>query len=534
MATPHSFENTLRVHDAAFFNWLGGLRVDYGTVGAEDRSNFPILRVFASPDRAFASVVDLLVRLCWIDGATAQAMRDNADNFAVLPLPVATIFRGDSTPDPELRGTPKVFRKRWYNLQTRQWEQHPWPGHYRTPYTVSFWMTRRYTEAFIREWVMAQLGQRGVAETEVLIPVVHAAPWETIRQALRFDDFADNSELEGEEPRWIRFDATFALRTWLFRVVEPAQEEVQRVGAATRVSRTGSAVLPGDELGDDALGPSPEDVWSENLYVVPIPNVFLATVMVKTGDATVEPGLLAPAGRRPLRDDLHITAEVQADAVTVGEWPIVPDADGVAVYSYAFQYLASDPVELETLQRDPTADVIVSADSFVLPRAPRWERFHLFTLVRGEGGPVAVEDRTSLILRVAGIPPSAVQDVHLHAIDVRHVVRQTPVAPATTVTGGGFVTRTWTGLAKRGYLVILVLTATSGGANVAVFTDDAAVPTQTIQRTLDASVNAGAAVLMQPSRDSLVLKVPTSMTVEAAYIQVFDGPFNGHTIGFDT
>lgn len=534
MAQPHSFEDTLRVHDAAFFNWLGGLRVDYGTVGTEDRSDFPILRVFAAPDRAFAAVVDLLVRMCWIDGATAADMRANADNFAVLPLPVATIYRGDALPDPELRGSPKEFRKRWFNLTTREWERHPWPGHYRTPYTVSFWMTRRYTEAFIREWIMGQLGAQGLQENEVLIPVVHNDPWGTIRQALRFDDFADNSELEGEEPRWVRIDVTFALRTWFFRVIRPGADEVQRIGADTRVEATSGRVLPGDEIGDDALGAAPEDVWSENLYLVPIPNVFVGSVMVKTGDATVEPGILAPAGRQPRRDDLHIQVEVQADAVTVGEWPIVPDADGVAVYSYSFAYLASDPVELETLQRDPIADAIVSADSFVLPRARRWEKFHLFTVVRGEGGPVAVEDRRTLILRVAGVPPAALQDVHLHALDVRHVVSQTKVAPTTTVTALGIVTRTWTGLAKRGYLVILVLTATSGGPNVATFTNDASVPTHTVQRSLDGSVHAGAAVLMQPDRDSLVLKVPTSVTVEAAYIQVFDGPFNGHTIGFDT
>jgi hypothetical protein len=124
--------------------------------------------------------------------------------------------------------------------------------------------------------------------------------------------------------------------------------------------------------------------------------------------------------------------------------------------------------------------------------------------------------------------------VHLHALDIRHVVSQAKIAPTTTVSGGGFVTRTWTGLAKKGYLVILVLTAPSGGLHIATFANDAAVPTTTVQRSLDASVNAGAAVLMQPDRDSLVLKVPTGMTVEAAYIQVFDGPFNGHTVGFDT
>ena len=106
MATPASWENTLRIHDDALFRWLGKLRVDYG--GPSDfpatfpfaasyptRNNFPILRTMATRQRAWASVLDLLVGMRWIDSGTAEQIRASAGDFAVLPLPVCVYERGD-------------------------------------------------------------------------------------------------------------------------------------------------------------------------------------------------------------------------------------------------------------------------------------------------------------------------------------------------------------------------------------------------------------------------------------------------------
>lgn len=536
MSAPHSFENTLRVHDVAFFNWLGGLRVDYGTVGGEDRSNFPILRVFASPERAFARLLDVLVRLCWIDGATAQAMRDNTERFAVLPLPIATIQRGDPVPDPELRGTPKDFRTRWLNLSTGQWERHPFPAHYRTPYTVTFWMPKRYTEAYIREWIMAQFGRKGVAENEALIDVVHDQPWGLMPQALRFDGSSDLSDLEGEEPRWVRFEFTFNLRTWFFRVVEPSEDDVQAIGFDTLVEST----RPPETAvgGEDSQGPTPELVQSENLHVLRVPPFRIPQVMPTTGNATVQAGVLAPPGKRSERGDLNLQVAVQADTVEMGEWPLVTDAEGVAIYGYNFEYLSKvGRVEMEVLQRETVAapatpDVIVSADSFVLPQTKRWERFHRFTVVRGANGPAAVADRTTLITRFAGIPNQPPQDFHLHHIGVRRLVSGTKVPATAQVAGAGETIYQWTGLARRPYLVIIILATTSGGSGIVTVEDDLATPTVQTQRELDATVNAGAAFLIQPDRDALALHVPNAITVEDVYIQTFGGWYAGHTVGF--
>jgi len=534
VAVPHSFEDTLRKHDAAIFNWLGGLRVDYGTVGGEDRSDFPILRVFASPDRMFAGVTDLLVRLCWIDGTTAADMRQNADNFAVLPLPIVSITRGDPELDPELRGTPKQFRKRFYNLKDRQWENHPWPAHYRTPYTLNFWMTRRYTEAFIREWVMAQFGPRGVSENETLITVEHDAPWGTFQQALRFDGSSDLSELEGEEPRWIRFEITVNLRTWFMRVVNEPADEVQRIGFDTAVEPNSKRTMPSHLLGEDAQGPTPEARQSENLYVVPVPVTRLPTEMVTTGDAQVAQANLCPPGTRIVRGDLTINVEDQADTVTLGEWSIVEDTEGVALMGVAFQYQSKDGrVELEVQQRDTSKlDTdpahVVSADSFILPQTQRWEKFHRFFPVRG--APFAT--RESVILRLAGIPNQPVQRIDLHRIDVRHILSQAKVAETTLVDAGTEFIYQWTSLASKPYLVTMLFAATSGGSGVITVEDDVATPKVQTDRSLDATVNAGAAFLIQPDRDSLALHVPKTITVEDVYIQEFLGTYNGHSVGF--
>ena len=535
MSAPHSFEDTIRIHDIGFFNWLGTLRVDYGTVGGEDRSDFPILRVFASPERAFAQVTDLLVRMCWIDGATAADMRDNADRFAVLPLPVVSIQRGDPLPDPELRGTPKVFRQRWLNLRTGQWERHPFPGHYRTPYTATFWMKKRYTEAYIREWIMAQLGLVGMAENEVLIDITHQDPWALMPQALRFDGWSDLSDLEGEGQRYIRVEVSFNLRTWFFRNVDQPEDDIQAIGFSTSVESTRQDRL--NEGGVDSQSPAPEDIQSENLHVVNVPTIHIPTIMLTTGDAAVQAGIIAPEGQPIVREDLNMQVTVQADTVELGEWPLVTDADGVAIYGYNFEYLTKDgQVEMEVLQRESVAapatpDVIVSADSFVLPQTSKWERFHRFTVLRGLNGPAAVADRTTLITRFAGIPNQPEQDLHLHRIGVRRITSQTKVAATTVTPGGGETLYEWTGLAKRPYLVIIVLATTSGGSGIVVAEDDLSTPKFQVDRALDATVNAGAAFLIQPDRDSLALHVPDSITVEDVYVHQFLGTYTGHTVG---
>lgn len=534
MSAPHSFEDTLRKHDAAIFNWLGRLRVDYGTVGGEDRSDFPILRVFASPERAFARVVDTLVRLCWIDGGTAAEMRDSADDFAVLPLPIVSITRGDPELDPELRGTPKQYRKRHYNLKTREWENHPWPAHYRTPYTLNFWMQKRYTEAYIREWIMSEFGPVGVGENETLIPVIHDEPWGEDLQALRHDGTSDLSDLEGEEPRWIRFELTVNLRTWFYRRTNDPADEAQRIGIDTAVEGNSDRTLPKHLLGTDAQGPTPEARQSENLYVVPIPVTRLPIEMVATGAGTVQSAVLHPPRKRITRGDLQVDVEVQADTVTLGEWPIVEDAEGVAIYGMAFDYLSRDGrVELEVQQRDTSkldADPahVVNSDSFILPQTRRWSKFHRFTVARG--APFAT--RESILFRLAGIPNQIPQGVHLHNIDVRHVLSQTKVAETTLVDAGTEFIYEWTSLASKPYLVIMLFAATTGGSGVITFEDDVSTPTRSVDRSLDSTVNAGAALLIQPDRDSLALHVPKTITVETVYLQAFLGTYNGHTVGY--
>jgi hypothetical protein len=542
MATPHTFEDTLRVHDIAIFNWIGKLRVDYGTRNGKDNSNFPILRVLASPERAFAKIVDLLVRLCWIDGATADAMRNNADDFAVLPLPIATIRRGDPVPDAELRGTPKSMSREFFNLCTGQWENHPYPAAYRIPYQITFWSKKRYTEAYMREWLMSQFGQIGMTEVEILIDVVHDPPWGTQQQALRFDGTSDLSDLEGEGQRYIRYELSVNLRAWMYRVSDPddgtgevgGEYPVDKIGWDTTVDSTAQDIMC--EGGEDAQNPAREEVQSENYHVYRVPSSLVSVFMPTTGDAAVDVACASPPGLPTKETDIRLTVEDQADTVEIGEWPICPDDDGVAIFGTSFWYQSKDGrVEMEILQRDvttPEVPTFPSADSFILPQTKRWEQFHRFYVVRGTGGPANVENRVTLIKRIAGIPNQPAQTVDLHCINIRHILPQPKVAATTVVDAGTEFVYQWTGLAKRPYLVIIVLATTSGGSGIVVVEDDLTHPKQQYDRALDATVNAGAAFLIQPDRDALALHVPKTLTVEDVHVQEFKGSYTAHTVEF--
>jgi hypothetical protein len=211
----------------AVMDWLAGLHVDYGLAGdGEDtanqlftvpKSNVSIVRVFASPDRAFAATLDTLRRNSWISASDASALAARND-MSVLPLPVATVSRGDPLPDAEHRGVPKFVKGAASDPRTGvpYVYQHPTP--YRTDYTVNFWCRKRYTEAHIREWVYSQFGTLGCADNERMLDVQHindlGGRW---KQAFRLENSSDMSDLEGATPRYIRFDYTFSLRTWMVR-----------------------------------------------------------------------------------------------------------------------------------------------------------------------------------------------------------------------------------------------------------------------------------------------------------------------------
>lgn len=231
MSAPHTLEDSLRVHDAAFVTWLGGLHVDYPVDpdgNWDQRLDSPIIIVNVPPSRVFASVVDTLVRVGWFKTeATAAAMRQKAASISVLPLPLATWTRSDPQPDLSLAGTAKTVR--FADNPDGSANVQLFPQHYFTDYAVNFWCHKQYTAAFVREWVYSQLGGPGACQTETYIPVVHAPPWGTKIHALRFAGSADQTSIEGFDPPYRRFSFNFSLRTWVMR--RPPARTRQVVGA---------------------------------------------------------------------------------------------------------------------------------------------------------------------------------------------------------------------------------------------------------------------------------------------------------------
>ena len=519
MAQPYSLEDTIRRHDEAFYNWLGGLLVDYGNIAGTTRNAVPILRVFASPDRAWATTVELLVKQGWISGANAAEMRSNAaNNFEVLPLPLATIVRGSIQTYPEGDGVPKRFRKQGFLGATGAWESHAWPGSYRTEYRVNFWSKKRYTEVFMREWLMSQLGKIGAGSYEVFIPVAHANPWGTLSQALRYESDSDLSNLEGEEQRFIRFEMSFTLNTLLFRTPasneSPVETIIPSAGFATMVDPQTQSVTDATTFD---LAPSVE---SSNLYKQYY-EAENADNWPTAGNGEIEIKEFAPTAS-PEPTSLQIKVTASSDQVDVASRPLTLDAGGHALLSIAFQYRSTGAIKLDLQQHDGTnmaSPTWTRQCAFDLPARSGWTRFHQFSLV------------TDSIFDLAVIGTSVAATASFNGVSVRHVYGGTKLNPTLT-TGSPNNVYTWVGLAKQPHLVVLELShnpATPASGPVQVQNDNVS-PTYSRTETISDSQRLVAVYLIEPKTAALRLQVASSLSVVACYAQRYDGGYRGHDL----
>lgn len=526
MAKPLSYEDSIRRHDEAFDAFLGQLRVDYGPIAGVSRPNHPILRTMASPDRAFATMEEVLVKTGWIAGGTPTEQRTNADAFAVLPLPFATIERGEPTPDLLASGVPKVWRTGQFNQATQEFEQHQWPGMYKLEYRVTFWGLKRYTEAWIREFLMAQFGRIGAGESEVFLMVTHPDPFGPLRQALHYDSSSDLSALEGDDSqRFIRWEVAFTLNFVFLRAPLLAPADI--AGASGGLDYLDQVVPASEDLtvqgdGEDPLDQPGVDFseaitsQSHNLYR---PYTFPSNVnqWPLAGDATVE----FPA-RMP--GVLRVRVTAPTDQADITNRPVRLDLQGVALLSVAFQYLADDPVGLDVFSNPgthvpPAAPVWKSALQDTLPAQAHWTRVQRFTLV--------TQPIMDVSIRGTGVDA----DAFFRRIDVRHLRSGTKIAPTTTTPVAGPATQyDWTALtARQPYLLVVVLTAT-GASDTLTAEDDVTSPVFTKTEAVDDAVHQGAVILLQPQATSLRLVVPDTLTVAQVYAQRYPGVFAGHEL----
>lgn len=523
MAAPASYEDTIRTHLAAFYSWLGNLRVDYG--GPSDfpdgfpfkasyptRQNFPILRTMATRERAFATVVDLLVHQGWIDVGTAAEIRSRAGDFAVLPLPIVTYERGDPEIDTTAASVPKRFARSFFNQATLKWESHQWPGTYWLPIRATFWCSKRYTELFMQEWVMSQLGKLGAADREVLIPVTHREPWNTQWQALQLDGIADQSDLEGDPlARQIRYEISFRMRMLHFRPDVQQAEPINVTSTPITIAHDGddSEINPFDRTPDVLCVPGA----SENLYTKYYDGAAIAAKWPRTGAATVQAGDTAPDG---VSIDSVIRGQVRSvqDRIGVANRPVRIDAapHDVAILSVALRYKSTAEVGLKLFQR-PGNEAPVQwtlARGVVLPATSTWVDFQFLTLVSAPIFTLLFEGR------------AIAADLSFADVSVRHLFSGARVAPSIGSGLFGMTKHAWNGLDRAKTYLVVALTSASGQF-VTRLEDDDVTPSHTIERVFDADNEVGYVDLVQPKSGSVALSFPPGLAPTATFLQPFSG-----------
>lgn len=542
MSVPHSFENGIRIHDKAVYDWLGGLRVDYDggallhpdfaeTPSWPDKKDFPIIRTMATRQRAFATVVDLLVAMGWINGATTADQIRAADDFGVLPLPVVTFERGDPIHDPLTASVPKRFRRSFFNQDTQEWENHPWPGTYLVPYNITFWSIKRYTEAFMREWIYCQLGKLGAGDREVFLTVAHLPPWGDQIQSFTLDGTSDLSDLEGENPRYIRFEANFILRFLHMRPIDAASQGpiAEQLGSTPFFNAISTPCTFASDLGSDVHGEGAFDTIDIASDPATSFNLFepfytkdsdVAALWPRAGAGTIERSDIAPPGV-PLSDVYKAHVRAVTDQIGIVEKPVCIEVapNDKALISFAIRYCSTQEVTIRFDSKTGSAGAWNTVRSIVLPAASTWTDFQVFMH--------AEEPIVSAVLEGRAIDA----DFWFTDVDFRHVFNATPIPETTSVPGfGGGTKHVWSGLNRPQSYLLVVVPDTPTGVHAMRTEDDDVASQHILERTFDATVEPGFVELIQPAFGSVAVTVPAGFPSATYYIQPYIGGFRGRLV----
>lgn len=522
MSLPHTNDDTLRIHDLAVMEWLRGLRLDYGTIAGVPRNQFPVLAVMASPSRAFATAVDLLVEQGWLSAQANQTLRDSAESdWSILPLPVVSVQRDVPVYDPELVGVPRTQYRKQIDPITGRWVTHDWPNHYRTQYRATFWCLTRATEAYINEWVVTQFSKLGASNREAFLPVNHRAPWGTMQQSFLFDSAIDLSDLEGTGPRYIRIEYSFRLRTWYMRPPQDGGEVVNVVTPSLAfASRDAEGVLALDQV------QVPTVPVSGNLFRNPIDPESM-DMWPRWGASEVTEGTCYPGASDPFTLPARsVQATVQADAsgVLIAEHlvyrPTTP-VNAWAIVLLAFQYRSNADTSVELAQYTDPAVITAAREVALANTLGDWKRFQRFAIVRRNVAQWSISG--------AGTVTPAI--LTFTDVDSRQVFDD-PAARVAFIaqsSGGGAITYEWAGLASDAYLLVGVLDPASTGAGVVAAVSNILTSVQDEQQSVNPALDIGFVLLSRPYGGSCRLIVPNALVLAAVYALRYAGPYHGHT-----
>lgn len=220
MAAPITHDNCFRVYDQCIYDWLDNLKINYGSLGGVPHTNFGILRVFASPDRAYATMETVLIRKGFITPETAGSGSGTRETgpktYLRVPQPFASILRGAEVLD-ESRWQRAPIRKLEYNEQFTEAYQHRFPQPLNIPYTIEFWCAKHYTISHIKEWLWSNVSPMGMSKKEIRLTANFGSPWGDKIVPVTVQNWGDNSDLEpGEQERELRVTLELLVKGWLF------------------------------------------------------------------------------------------------------------------------------------------------------------------------------------------------------------------------------------------------------------------------------------------------------------------------------
>ena len=186
--------------------------------------------------------------------------------------------------------------------------------------------------------------------------------------------------------------------------------------------------------------------------------------------------------------------------------------------------MANRETKVEITERDYANDpeALFSADTYLLPATGRkWGRVHRFTVT---------SEPAFLVSLVGTGEPGDQNVINLNRLDIRYIQQpQDKIVQDEIVPVAGGDEYRWAALAPDPYLLIFILSSTSGAAVIEA-RDDVATPQHTQQRTVEQDVNVGGVFLTQPLTSTLALKVPTGATLASAYLVRYAGAYNGSDV----
>jgi hypothetical protein len=223
LSYPYTLNDTFRSYDQLIYEWLDKLKINYGSLGGVPRTNFGILRCFATPRRAFATMEEMLIRKNWLDSSSPEDGSGSGNkvtsSYQRIPLPFCSIERTDYTIDKSRFSTGEfiVYSNNGYTSN-----KYRFPFPIDLSYKLEFWCKQRFTVMHILEWVISQLSPKGMGQSEMLFritPIDHNGntPYGSKTVPFVMDTFTDNSDIEpGENQRNLRLTFIFTLKAWLF------------------------------------------------------------------------------------------------------------------------------------------------------------------------------------------------------------------------------------------------------------------------------------------------------------------------------